>query len=61
LFRHRLLSYRFTQNTDHTNYVANPNKLAATELGEAVKQGESLAAPITHIRKVKKKKKKVGA
>ena len=35
------------KNQDHTNRVADPNKLARTEVGEAAKQGEDLAAPIT--------------
>ena len=35
------------KKTDHTNKVANPEKLAKTEVGEAAKQGEDLAAPIT--------------
>merc|ERR1712194_243143 len=38
------------RNTDHTNYVANQGQLRQSEIGDAVKSGETLAMPITHIR-----------
>jgi hypothetical protein len=38
------ITYTPFKNTDHTNYVANPNKLKTTEEGELVKKGENLAA-----------------
>ena len=38
------------QNQDHSNRVANQNKLRSTEVGAAVKSGEDLAAPITFVR-----------
>ena len=52
-----LLPVTLTRHTD-TNYVANPNQLRTTEEGQLAKSGENLAAPVTHIRKFIKKKKK---
>jgi hypothetical protein len=36
------------KSQDHTNKVANPEKLNASDVGAAVKSGENLAAPITY-------------
>ena len=36
------------KNQDHSNQVANQEKLRATEVGELAKSGEDLAAPITY-------------
>jgi hypothetical protein len=46
------------QSDDHTNYVADPNALAKTELGQKMQTEGNLAMPITNIRDVKKKVKK---
>ena len=46
------------QSDDHTNYVADPNALAKTELGQKMQTEGNLAMPITNIRDVVKKKKK---
>ena len=43
------------QSDDHTNYVADPNALAKTELGQKMQTEGNLAMPITNIRDVKKK------
>ena len=45
------------KNEDFTNYIAHQGRLRATELGKTVKEGGNLAGPITHICKMKKKKK----
>jgi hypothetical protein len=38
------------KNEDHSNKVANQGGLRQSDVGEAVKSGENLACPITHIR-----------
>jgi hypothetical protein len=50
----------FSSFTKDTNYVADPNKLNATEAGQKAKTDGNLAAPITNIRDEMKKKKKAG-
>jgi hypothetical protein len=49
------------KSQDHTNKVANPEKLATSEEGEKMKTEGNLAAPITNIRDEMRKKKKAGA
>lgn len=46
------------KNDDHSNKVANAEILRKTEVGEAVKQGQNLAMPITNIRDEIRKAKK---
>lgn len=46
------------KNEDHSNKVANTEILRKTEVGEAVKQGQNLAMPITNIREEIRKAKK---
>jgi hypothetical protein len=38
------------KNEDHKNYVANPEILASTDVGEKMKTKGDLAMPITNIR-----------
>jgi len=38
------------KSNDHTNKVANTEVLRKSDVGEAVKQGQDLAMPITNIR-----------
>jgi hypothetical protein len=52
------ITYTPFKSQDHTNYVADPNKLNMTEQGKLAKEKGNLASPITNIRDEMKKKKK---
>jgi hypothetical protein len=50
------------KSEDHTNKLANPDKLATSDVGEKMKSDGNLAMPITNIRdEMKKKKREAGA
>ena len=52
------ITYTPFKSQDHTNYVADPNKLNTTEQGKMAKEKGNLASPITNIRDHQKQIKK---
>ena len=52
------ITYTPFKSQDHTNYVADPNKLHTTEQGKLAKEKGNLASPITNIRDHQKQIKK---